>query len=164
MLKPVGRVLTFGAFVDSPSGDGDKETSSFCANDFVHASGVGSLTGITWVKRFAPFVVVLSIVLIPWGGPCERWTRPAAPRTVSGFPTYRTLLTQDQSVVGRTGDGAALPLRLEDILDDDEDPEDESVLVVDGLVPPSPQACCRLDAVHGIGALGHVARCPILRC
>jgi hypothetical protein len=164
MLKPVGRLLTFGAFVDSPRGDGDNGISSFCANDFVHASGHGRLTGITWVKWFGPFVVVLSIVLVPWGGPCERWTRPAAPKTVPGFPTDRTLVTHDQGVVDRSGDRSGLLIIFEDILDDDEDPEGESVFVMAGFVPPSPQSSCRLNAAHGISASGRGARCPILRC
>ena len=80
------------------------------------------------------------------------------------FLADSTPANRDQSAVDCSGDRRGLPNTFEVILDDDEDPDGDSVFEVNRLVPSSPRSSGRLNASRRINASGHLARCAILRC
>jgi hypothetical protein len=113
-------------------------------------------------------LAILFVLLAPWGGPCERRTRPADP-TTSGLSGI--LGPESESHPGLHGSeyGSGMPEMALDILDDEEDDGDEFGSRI--LLGPSRGITPRAHALHGPMAgdhhhddSGRSTRSALLRC
>jgi hypothetical protein len=163
-LKPLDRLPTFCPFLDPLRGDA---TFSFCNNSVFQRSLSGRSARRPCAQRFVRFVVLMSVLLIAWGGPCERLTCPADSKSAPGV-MGDALLTESHSGVDRPGYAPGLPDIDRDILDDDEENEDPDCRCVlgllSGLTAPLHQAARMRSAPQKNGESGQFDGCRILRC
>jgi hypothetical protein len=118
------------------------------------------------MPRAAGPLAVLFILLAPWGGPCDRSSRPADPTSSPSLICGRT----GESPPFTHGGGAHDDLldMSPDILEDEEDGEGSEAQDIAGAtgprVPPSPTmfGATGCDPQHDHS--GRSARSPFLRC
>jgi hypothetical protein len=112
-------------------------------------------------------LVTLFVLLAPWGGPCDRRTRPADPTT----SRLSAILGQEGASrpgFHGSGYGAGLPDMALDILDDEDDGEEfEGRIFLGqsrGFMPPSRGVPGPMDCDDRHDDSGRSARSSLLRC
>jgi hypothetical protein len=111
-------------------------------------------------------LVVLFIVLAPWGGQCDRRGRPADPTTLRSV-TMCGPASEPPPSVRDAGRGDA-GLEIDPAILEEEDGEGLGVRSISGpmspLVPPSPASLGAGDCDRHHDHSGRSARSPFLRC
>jgi hypothetical protein len=112
-------------------------------------------------------LAVLFILLVPCGGPCDRWSRPADPTTARSMAIGEPASETQPSFDGE-GPGA-VPLEMAPaILEDDEDREGSEKPSLAGqassLAPPLTTTLGVMDGDRHHDSSGRSARSPLLRC
>jgi hypothetical protein len=113
-------------------------------------------------------LVILFVLLAPWGGPCDRRTRPADP-TTSGLSGILGLGSGSQPGLHGSEYGSGIPETALDILDDEEDDGDEfgsrSLLGPSrGFTPKAHHLQGPMACDHHHDDSGRSARSAFLRC
>jgi hypothetical protein len=112
-------------------------------------------------------LVILFTVLAPWGGPCNRRSRPADP-TTARLSTILGQKSESQPGIHGSDYGAGLPDMALDILDDEDDGEDFEGRIFlgqsHGFTPPSHGVPGQMVCDNHHDDSGRSARSTLLRC
>ena len=157
----------FWAILPGSRDRGGRRDSSPGQDGLVSASGIGFMNRPSCLQWTAVSLAVLVVLALPWGGVCERRTRPADP-TTTRVAIRLGQESESQPGVHDPEYGDGLPEMYSDILDDsDSEEEFESRCVVDRsreFPPTSSRAITPLgtDPRHDDSARS--ARSSLLRC
>jgi hypothetical protein len=166
-MKRLERFLTFWAILPWSRGPAGNGVLSLGEGVLVSSTRCGPINHLTRLRWIGLFLGVLFVVLAPWGGPCERWSRPADP-TTTRVVMSREQASESQPGLHGPGDGAGLAGLYLDIMDDeDEDEELESRNVAahsQEFAQQQPRALGPLDADHCRDDPGRLSRSPTRRC
>src|SRR3954451_8737690 len=88
------------------------------------------------MERFRRLLILWSILLAPWGGPCERMTRAADPISAPVGLLGRAPEARVQRSGDSPGGGSGLPGTYGDLLAEDQEDEESQDDGVVGLLPP----------------------------
>src|SRR5690349_16520206 len=122
-MKRLERFLTFWALLPRSCGPVGNGVLSLDKGVLVSSTGRGPINHLTRLRWIGLCLVVLFVVLAPWGGPCERRSRPADP-TTTRVATSREQASESQPGLHGPGHGAGLAGLYLDILDDEDDEEE----------------------------------------
>ena len=167
LMKRLERLLMFWAILPGSRDRGGRRISSLGRDGLVSASGIGFMNRLSCSQWTAFSLAVLVVLALPWGGVCERRTRPADP-TTTRVAISLGQESKSQPGVHDPGYGGGLPEMYSDILDDsDSEEEFESRCFVDQsqeYPPTSSRAITPLGIDHRHDDSGRSARSPLLRC
>jgi hypothetical protein len=106
------------------------------------------------------------VLLAPWGGPCDRRSRPADPITAR-MAAFLGPCSESQPSIDGPDTAAGEDETFPDILDDEEDGEGPTIQNIAGhptrLTPPTSQALSAREDDRGIPS-ARSARSPLLKC
>jgi hypothetical protein len=119
------------------------------------------------MQRVGVLLVILLVLLAPWGGPCDRQNRSADPTTLR-FASIGGQASESQPFLDGLGNSADPDELCPDILEDEEDGEGFEIRNIAGqtspYTPPSPRALDAMDGGRHHDHSGRSARSSFLLC